>query len=401
MNELWGRRCSENFGKQLRYWNLIGKNSGLMFFVYAMILAGGFYYKKWLDSLPPHFPAGLLLTLLFTFLVVQSPIRTFLQRADLVFLLPAETELKSYFRKSCIYSFFMQSLVLLVFLIIGAPLYFHSGASHYLFASLAVFVVKAWNVDGYWAQQRIPDALPLTLLRTALSFLFLFSVFERVSLLVPAVSLLVLLFCTVVLFHRQAAAGLMNWARVIEMDERQAMKFLRFANLFTDVPQLRRRIRARKWLTRFFPINHFEPQEVYRQLFIKTFIRSDDYLGMYSRLTLIGGLVGYAAHFGYFTVFIVVSALYLTGIQILPMWHQSFPQALEGMYPIPRLIKKKAFIRLAFLLLAAEDLLISAACALRDYNLLAFLLFLVSGALVDYLFTYGYMARKLSKTADR
>lgn len=400
INQLWRSRCSENFRRQLRYWNLIGKNSGLMFFVYAMILAGAFYYKKWLDSLPAHFPGGLLLTLLFTLLVVPSPIRTFLQRADCVFLLPAESELNSYFVKSCLYSFAMQSLLLSVFLIISAPLYFQqSGNSEtaYLIAALAIFAAKGWNIYCHWREQRIDETKPLIILRTFLSFLLLFAVLNGMRWVAYLSCAAVMLVISFLLFEKQAARGLLSWERLIAMETRQEMKFLRFANLFTDVPKLRRHVRPRIWLTRFVPARGFDRNEVYRQLFLKTFIRADDYFGIYCRLNIIGCLTVYFVSMGIWTLFLIASLVYLTGLQLLPLWRYSFPQALEGMYPVKKSYKKKAFTRLLIGLLAAESVLLSISGLLADGRFLNLLLYLISGLGVSLVFVFGYVRHLFEK----
>ncbi|MFT8391480.1 MAG: ABC transporter permease [Sporolactobacillus sp.] len=366
LNDLWRRRCRDNFSMQLRYWNLISKNSGLMFFVYAMLLAGAFYYKQWLDSLPPQFPSGWLLAAGFTALVIVSPIRTFLHRADTVFLLAAEGRMAGYFVRSCIYSFAVQSLLLAGCLVIGAPLYFHgTGANSYPygFITLVLFIVKAWNVYVHWLEQRIEDVFPFVLLRCALTFLLLEALFNAQPWVMPLTCFAVMVIATFILYRRQASTRLLNWERLLSMENREAMHFLRFANLFTDVPQLRRHVRERRWLTRWFPVRLFDQADVFRQLFIKTFCREDDYFGLSLRLTLIGIVTIYFLAFGPWTALISASFVYLTGLQLLPLWRHPFPQALEGMYPVARAQKKTAFIQFLFYLLSGESVILTVAAS--------------------------------------
>src|SRR5690625_6758690 len=70
--------------------------------------------------------------------------------------------------------------------------------------------------------------------------------------------------------------------------------FYRLANLFTDVPHIKSRMKKRKWLVacvnRFIP---FKNKYTFDYLYRITFFRSGDYLGMYIRLLVIGGLLIY------------------------------------------------------------------------------------------------------------
>ncbi|MET1247281.1 ABC transporter permease [Sporolactobacillus sp. STCC-11] len=402
MSRLWSKRCRENFQMQLRYWNLIGRNSGLMFFVYAMILVGGFYYKKWLDTLPLNFPGVLVISIVLALACAHAPIRTFFQRADLVFLLPAEAELGDYFRKSKRYSFWMQSADLLVLWIICAPLYFQStGLRTGMFFSgfAALLAVKAWAINCSWREQFIEDTLPLRFLRTTLSFCFIYFVLSRQNLIVIGACAVIMVLVAVFLFRRQAADALMRWSRILESDERQAMQFLRFANLFTDVPRLKRRTRARRLLSSLFPVRRFEKKTVFAQIFIKTFIRSDEYLGMYMRLTVIGALLAYFLNIGYFSVFIVVSVVYLTGLQLLPIWNHPFPQALAGLYPLAEQLKRDPFVQLATRLLIGQSFVLSLAAGFGTRSYTAFLIFICAGSAVGLFFSKSYIKRRIQRAA--
>ncbi|WP_100488930.1 ABC transporter permease [Sporolactobacillus pectinivorans] len=399
LNRLWSKRCSDHFQMELRYWNLIGKNSGLMFFLYAMIIIGGFYYKKWLDVLPQHFPGVLLISLILALFVVRSPIRTFMQRADLVFLLPAEAKLGSYFRKSRFYSFCLQSIVLIIVLMVCAPLYFRTGGgdgpAYFALAGVAV-ALKWWNIDSHWQEQSIDDVKPLKILRFTLSLLLLYATAGRFTVYSLVACAAVMLIASIFLFHRQSHTGLLNWGSLVEMEDRQALQFLRFANLFTDVPRLKHHIHARRSVSAFFPIRSFSQKGVYQQLFIKTFIRADDYFNLYIRLTVVGMLACYFINIGFYTAFVVASAVYLTGLQLFPLWMHPFPQALAGMYPVPDSLRKQSFIRLVFILLITQTVFISVAGAAGSKSLISLLLFLLAGVSVSVLFTFVYVERRVA-----
>ncbi|WP_139692596.1 ABC transporter permease [Sporolactobacillus terrae] len=398
MSMLWEKRRRETFQMQLRYWNLIGRNSGLMFFLYAMILIGGFYYKKWLDTLPSHFPGVLLISVLVALAGAHAPVRTFTARADLVFLLPAEAELDRYFRKSRRYSFLMQSAFLLILWILCAPLYFHTtgyGNQSFLMGAAALLLAKGWNIDCSWQELFIRDTQVLRFLRTGLTFFWIYFVLSHQAWFVSVVCAAVMGCVSYLLFHRQADFGLLNWRKLLESDQRQAMQFLRFANLFTDVPRLRRRMHARRLISRFFPVRRFERRTVFEQIFIKTFLRSDEYLGMYMRLTVIGILLGIFLNIGLFSVFLVLSIVYLTGLQLVPLWQHPFPQALAGLYPLTHQEKSRPFVQLTALLLSGQSVIVSAATGFGTRSFADFLVFLGAGVGVSLLFSFMYLGKRV------
>jgi ABC-2 type transport system permease protein len=399
LSGLWKKRQQAHFQQALRYWNLIGKNSGLMFFLYAMVIISGFYYKKWLESLPHSFPGILIVSLVLALAAVRSPIRTFLVKADAVFLLPVEAELRPYFRHSRWYSFCFQGAILLLIQIICWPLYQYTtgrNAVSFLPVAAGLLAAKAWNMDSHWQEQFIRDTVPLKVLRSGLTFLLIYGIAGGLPVPAPAICAAVMLAASVLLFHRQASFGLLDWYRLIEMDNRQELQFLRFVNLFTDVPRLRHSVHPRRIISAMFPVRSFRSSRIYPQLFLKTWIRSDDYFARYLRLTVIGMLACYFLNNGLYTGFVVVSVIYLTGLQLLPLWSYPFPQALEGLYPIAPAVKRRSFIHLVFTLLAIQTVLLSLSGAAGPGRMGFLPVFLVAGGLVSLLFTYGYTAHRLS-----
>ncbi|MCL1630693.1 ABC transporter permease [Sporolactobacillus sp. CPB3-1] len=402
LSRLWSKRCRENMQMQLRYWNLIGRNSGLMFFIYAMILIGGFYYKKWLDSLPGDFPAILIVSLLVAAVCVHAPIRTFIQRADLVFLLPVEEEMGDYFRKSRVYSFGIQSVWLIGIWVISAPLYFHYerySIGAFFINTVVLFAVKAWMIDCSWQEQLIRETLPFRFLRSALSFCLIYFVLSRQPVYVVLTCAAVMFLVSAFLYHRQTRGSRLHWPRLLDSEMRQSLTFLRFANLFTDVPRLQRNVRPRFIFSRLFPIRHFNEREVFLQIFVKTFLRADDYLGMYVRLTFIGMLLGYLLNLGAFSVFLVISIVYVTGLQLLPIWHYPFPQALAGLYPIEEMLKRQPFVRMVAGLLIMQSVILSAVAGIGARSFADFLFFLAGGLAVSLLFSLAYAKKWLQQNA--
>ncbi len=81
------------------------------------------------------------------------------------------------------------------------------------------------------------------------------------------------------------------WERLIENEEKRMAFFYQLANLFTDVPHLRNRVKRRKWLDPFLGRQSVTHYQTYTYLYSRTFFRSGDYFGLFMRLTIIGSFV--------------------------------------------------------------------------------------------------------------
>ena len=89
-------------------------------------------------------------------------------------------------------------------------------------------------------------------------------------------------------YKQQTKEKGLKWEYLIDQDERRMTSFYRLANLFTDVPKLKNRVKRRKWLDSLLVRIPFRQDQSFPFLFTRTFLRSGDYWGLFVRLTLIG-----------------------------------------------------------------------------------------------------------------
>lgn len=398
---LWYRRRSDYWKMASRYWKLIGKNSGFMFVLYVIIIVGSIYYKKWLDTLPDTFPSALLISVVVSLFVIRTPIRTFVQKADLVFLLPVEPKLDHYFKKSRQYSFLLQCVSLLFIMIIFSPLYFrmiNPNAWAFLTTLVLIFAVKWWNIDCRWQEQFLLRVNESKLIRGVLSFLFVYGVVNGDYFIYVLLLIVIMFIFSFYYSHRQAMDRLLKWDRLLEMENKQLMLFLKFANLITDVPLIKGRVKPRSWLNGLTNMFRYEQGSVFKNYFIKTFIRADEYFGIYLRLTVVGAIIGLIFNNGYSIYFVLAAVIYITGLQLLPLWYHSVPQALADLYPIADKMKKKSFVAILFPLLFMQGVILSIVFSLSVGTIQSFILLFIIGCLISIVFTFGYVQRKIKKS---
>src|SRR5699024_10078013 len=259
-----------------------------------------YYYQAWLAQLPENFPTAIIIGITFGLVVSYSPVRTLLKEPDLVFLIVAEKKMNAYFRNAIIYSFLIQLyLVLLIGAALG-PLYTASFPERegnlYLLTILVLFIFKASNLLINWWMYRVRESRMRNRemgIRIVVNIFVFYFIISGEMLLAGVMTVL---FAAVFLYSYMTARkqpGIL-WDLLLEKDQNRMQSFYRIANMFSDVPHIKNRISKRQWLvsfaTRKIP---FEKRYTFDYLYRITFVRSEDYLGMYMRLVVLGAILIY------------------------------------------------------------------------------------------------------------
>ena len=322
------------------------------------------------------------------------------------FLLPVETELNDYFRRSIRLSMMFQGYILLMFLAVSMPLYaaVENGQLKdffYLFAVLLVW--KYFNIRIRWSilhyqenSVRHFDSLVRYLLNFGLALLL----FSKAS-IIYILLLFVVLFVLFLYFEKATKQKLLKWELLIELENKRMMAFYRFANLFTDVPKLKEKIKRRRWLNLIMSLVSYRPENTYSYLYVRTFCRSSDFLGLFIRLTLIGIFVLLSL-----TALIpqIIGAglfVYVTGFQLIAIRRQHENMIWHDLYPIEESVKNKAVEKLLTNVLITQGA-IFALVALFTNSLIALVAVLAISIMMILLLKsyYAKVVRKLQHKWD-
>lgn len=333
--ELWHVRRRDYWILAMKYLRLIG-NSGFVFTLYILMLFGSYYYGPFLEWLPETFPAPLFFAGVFTLMAVRGRVRTFLKPADLVFILPMEKRLNAYFRASYIYSFAMEIFWMLTLLFLLTPLFLDRiafGWEPFLWTVGVLAAAKAWNLAFSFEEQKLQDVRFYragVVVRASATFALLYAAFAGYTAAV-FVSLAVLLVLYVILRNR---TGLLNWERVIRLEENMVRTFFRMADNFTDVPQLRKDVKERKLLSYLLRNISYGKQFTYRYLLGRALIRSGDYSGIWIRLTAVGVVFILAVHITWGVWLVAALFSYMTVRQLETMTYHFDTNQMLPLYPI-------------------------------------------------------------------
>jgi ABC-2 type transport system permease protein len=392
-HKLWRDRFSQrtkDLGKYLRYIF----NGHLMIVLIFLIGAAAYYYQNWVKNLPDHFPAAIIMAVIIGIFLTYSPVYNFLLEADQVFLLPLEDKMKRYFYRSGIVSLVYQGYILLVVLAIFMPMYARvstSGFRPFFTFLILLLALKAWNLASSWRiQYFIPPTIHRwdTIVRYFINTTFAFLLFKQAS---P----IILLFIAVIMalyyrsFYKYTKNSSLKWDLLISQEEKRMNSFYRLANLFTDVPMLKNTVKRRKWLDPLVKTIRFTQENTFQYLFVRTFLRSGDYLGLFVRLTIIGGIAIYFLSFGLGQIVIAVLFLYLTGFQLLPLWNHHQNKIWVDLYPVKAKDKKSAFYSLLMTILMVQTVLFAIILLVKSQWSSALFEF-VAGSIFSYIFVFIY-----------
>ncbi|WP_018924200.1 ABC transporter permease [Salsuginibacillus kocurii] len=398
VEQLWQERAMMFWNEAIRYLRLIG-NSGFMFSLYILVLVGSYYYSTFLEWLPEQFPTVLFFSVLFAYMLTRSPIRTFVKEGDLVFLLPLEMRMSSYFRKSTVYSGIFQGAGMLLILVILAPLFFdriHPEAAYWFVVFLGLMLAKGWNMASKWAELRIQTESHRWFhawLRFVVNLVFAFLLFANAGVGFQIAVLAAMAVVYVWYYYPLLKQHRIKWQHLLEMENRMLMLFYRMANAFTDVPHLKGKVKARTPFAKLIDRVEHSQDHVYDFMFGKAFVRSNDYLGIYLRLTAIGLLFMYASPFSWLTVGLMILFAYMTGLQLSTLYHHFATKELPDIYPIRHGLKETSFKRLVKYLLFGQVALFSIGLLLLS----ASWLWTVAGIALAFLTVYWYAEYRVLK----
>lgn len=387
-HQLWLERFHRHIQRNAKYLSLIG---GSLFYAFLCVFGmGGYYYAKLLQAPPSKETSILCLSLLLSFILTRVRLRTFVKDADLVFLLAAEHRLAPYFRNSLLYSFLIQWLSLCIAVLLAVPLYKKIGTTDLFFFWNALFllsVVKGWNVFIHWLWYHRTEKDGIRyMIRFVLNMAFSYFLLQRASFYLLIVPLLVMLLIWI--YSRQTKQSLIHWERLIQQEHEQDFIFYRFLNLFTDIPQVIRKVKPRMLLAALIKKPIEQTKMPFLFVYTLAFIRGNDYLGLYVRFLLITSILltyiqGFPGKYAAALIF-----LYLSSLQMLALWKHFYTHAILELYPLTRDSRRQSFFSFLLVLTLFSNTIFSSVIAATipkpSYILLSF----CSGILLTPLLLY-------------
>jgi len=341
LDVLWRQRASAFRREAAPYLQYMAQ-SGFPGFMILLLIAGAIGYGTFLRQVPASFPVVPAGVLLLTPTVAWSPLRTWLQPADVVFLMPREAEMGGYLARSFRNAAVPGVLLALAAAAVYLPLYRTAeGAPASVPVLLAgAALLKLAGMPGAWQERRMvwPAARRgFRLLRWAMTALALLALLSQPSgLALPFIVLLAALYAAAV---RLALRHRFPWERLIGEEERTRRSYYRFFGAFIDVPVQAARVSKRPYLAWTAKFVRYRSGNAYVYLYALSLARAE-LGGILLRLTAVGMLAVLLAADaplleGWGTAAVQLLFTVLIGAQLGALRHTHRHAVWRHIYPLP------------------------------------------------------------------
>ncbi len=374
-------------------------NEHFMIALTFIFIALAVYYQKWLENINEDFPAALVIAVILGFVVSYNPIQSFLKAPDEVFIIVKEQAMHRYFRRSLVYNYMVQLFMVILALAVVGPLYVavypENDKLTFILLIVVALVLKAWNLVANWLMMKIRKRLIQVLdktLRTFLSIALFYFFLQGTFVILVVLLYFAAVINNYILSRRQPGLA---WDVLTLNDQHRLAFFYRFVSMFADVPQLQKKLKKRPLLAR--AVNRFIPfkqSATYDYVYRLTFIRSNDYLNLFVRLTIIGAIVLFFIPNLWLKITFALLFLYMTSFQLIPLFHHYRTSIWPGLYPIKGQVRTQAFLKGMKRLSFFQTVIFSCLFFVWLDPLGAVLTFLV-GCMFNYVFHNQYVKKKI------
>ncbi|MEF2967912.1 ABC transporter permease [Paenibacillus sp. M1] len=360
LGELRSRRKSSFWSKVLPFLPYVFQ-SGVAVLFLLLLIAFSAWYTSFLQNIPPGLPVLWIMLVLLGPLTVYSGFRTYMQPADVVFLLPQETGMKEYLRPAQRSGIIYKLIGLYILLIILWPLYIRSGAEvrHPFWLFLVILLLlKLLSAYGAWQELRISTSRARAgyrLLRWCFILLLLAAWLWQPAWKSALFTLL--LGINYLLALRFPMKHNVPWENLIAAEKSGAARVMMILGWFVDVPAEGQKVVRRRWLSGVGNRIAWNRAGAYRFLLTKTFIRSE-LLGIIIRLTLLGMIVVGWNGKTWMGAAVYLFFVFLAGTQLTVLRHVHSDTPADSYYPIPAGSRQRETVALAFRVLLGIVLLV-------------------------------------------
>jgi ABC-2 type transport system permease protein len=371
-----------------------------MAFLFGVFIVGIYFYNKVLETLPVSFPYAWITTPVILLALAISPIRTFVKAADAVFLLPAEKQMNDYFRKSWIYSFVIQSIIVIIACLAVWPLYRHClGENKESLWIIVIFLLlnKTLHMLCRWQEGRLVynrHRVQIQGLRWILALIVVYFLF--VYGLVLALAVLLLSSSIILVLLRKANHHTIHWDYLIKTEQRHLAAHFLFYSWFIDVPQRTTPPKHRALWSQWTRLYAFQPANTFLYLYTKTLLRSELF-SILQRITLLALILLVSTPNVTAKIIIYGIVIFISTIQCSALEQQHRYSFWLLLYPLQSLWRVNALAKIVFSVIALQSFLLTVLLLCVNVSFLfAFFCFSLS-CLFCALYSFVIYPRKLRR----
>jgi ABC-2 type transport system permease protein len=319
-------------------------------------------YRQFLQWVTPDFPWQLAATICMLIVLGGGRVRTYLQLADTLFLLPQESAMSAYLQSAMRRAGIVQAIVVTIAWLLVWPMYHKlAPSSGWIFLLLLIvwLVFKQVMLFGKWTElqlQEQPTRLWFMLLRWSLCATLTYAVFA----LGPAygIGLLAVGSIAYLALLRLPRQHKVHWSLLIDMELRHKASIYRMLNLFIDVPELQGKARNIRWLNRCVRFIPFQRKGAYTYLYTLVWLRSELF-GITCRFTVIGFFLIAAFDNDIFLAVLFAGITCFSAIQLADLKRYYRENLWQHIYPLAPQLRNRSVNTVRFVIHLSAVILVA------------------------------------------
>ena len=354
-------------------------NSHLIMFLIIVLGAVLINYSKWLAiaSKVELYSVLIAATLAFSYYLVSTKIKTYIKEADAVFLLPLEKYYRKVGLKTVINSTVVHIITVVIFYFATKPITNLIGNIDRLSIFMLLIVIIWNNLLKYLQVIHYKEIIWSKLLLFIVIFMQLLVVFFD-DIAIRIIYLISIIVLAVFTYYIMKNAGnklnakdqekyVVNWNQAADYDKHRIESYLKFVNMFVDVPLSGLKVARRKYFDILLPKltkDNFKKENSFKYYYYRVFLRQENTVYLALRLMLLAVLVIYSFKNTYVSGLAIISYSYLTIIQLVPLYKQMSNNIWHSILPVSEDIKIKSYKQLLTSVMIVTTLLLGVVSIL-------------------------------------
>ena len=333
-------------------------NSHLIMFLIIVLGAALINYSKWIAVASQFelYSVFIAATIAFSYYLASNKIKTYIKEADSVFLLPLEKYYKKIGVKTVMSITTTHIIAVIIFYFATKPITSIIGSINKLGICLLLMIIILNNLLKYFQVIHYTELVWVKIIQFIVIFIQILVVFivNTYILIFDMIGVVALAYCTFYIFKNATNKAssedqekfVVKWNEAAEYDKHRMENYLKFVNMFVDVPLGGVKVARRKYFDILLPKltkENFTKENSFKYYYYRVFLRQENTIYLALRLMLLAVLVIFSFKNTYVSAIAIVSYSYLTIIQLVPLYKQMSNNIWHSILPIDESIKVGSF----------------------------------------------------------
>lgn len=374
-------------------------NSHLIMFLIIVLGAAMINYSKWIAIASQFelYSVFIAATLAFSYYLISTKVKTYIKEADAVFLLPLEKYYKNVGKKTIINTTVVHVIAFVIFYFSVKPITSIIGTVDRIAICLLIMVILLNNLLKYFQIIHYKELIWVKILQFIVIFIQIISVFivNTYILITDLVGIIALSYSTYYILKNAGNVRnvddkekfVVKWNEAAEYDKHRMESYLKFVNMFVDVPLSGVKVARRKYFDAILPKltkDNFTKENSFKYYYYRVFLRQENTVFLALRLMLLAGLIIFSFKNPYVSAVAIISYSYLTIIQLVPLYKQMSNNIWHSILPVDESIKVGSFKKLLMVVMLTTTIMLAIFSILfSNFEVMTIVIIIVSVVLAN------------------